>query len=105
MDQPVQSDDLADEAAAVVLALFVAYWLELDDAFWAGITAAVASSAKLSLWTGSSMRQSANHQIYAAVCRSCIAASRGCSPRSRLGVALPTTWPDWGAPHSGINNP
>jgi len=34
-------------AAAVVLALFVAYALELENAFWAGITAAVACQPSL----------------------------------------------------------
>ncbi|HYZ63452.1 MAG TPA: FUSC family protein [Acetobacteraceae bacterium] len=39
--------------AAVVLALFVAYRLELDNAFWAGITAAIACQPSL----GSSMQK------------------------------------------------
>src|SRR5215471_4388798 len=39
--------------ASVCLALFVAFWLELDDPFWAGITAAIVCQPQL----GASLRK------------------------------------------------
>src|SRR6202048_4048400 len=39
--------------ASVCLALYVAFWLELDNAFWAGTTAAIASQPHL----GASLRK------------------------------------------------
>ena len=39
--------------AAVCLALYVAFWLELDNAYWAGLTAAIVSQPSL----GASLRK------------------------------------------------
>src|SRR3981189_1250333 len=39
--------------AAVVLALYIAFWLQLDNAYWAGTSAAIVSQTSL----GSSVRK------------------------------------------------
>src|SRR5260221_9491201 len=38
--------------AAVCLALFVAFWLELDNPFWAGTSAAIVCQRQLGAWLG-----------------------------------------------------
>jgi uncharacterized membrane protein YccC len=75
-------------AAAVLLALCVAYWLELDNAFWAGITAAVACQPSL----GSSMQKGRVRLVGTVIGAIAIVLLMSAMPQSRaallIGLAL-----------------
>jgi uncharacterized membrane protein YccC len=76
---------------AVCLALYVAFWLELDNAYWAGTSAAVVSLPSL----GASVRKATFRMIGTVVGAVAILALTACFPQDRaafiLGLAL------WGA--------
>jgi uncharacterized membrane protein YccC len=68
--------------AAVLLALFVAYWLELDNAYWAGITAAVACQPSL----GRSMQKGRVRLVGTVIGAIAIILLMAAVPQSRAGV-------------------
>ena len=77
--------------ASVCLALHVAFWLELDDAFWAGATAALVCQPHL----GASLRKGWYRMIGTVVGAVAIVVLTACFPQDRslflVGLAL------WGA--------
>ncbi|MGE5780265.1 MAG: FUSC family protein [Hyphomicrobiales bacterium] len=77
--------------ASVSLALHVAFWLELDDAFWAGTTAALVCQPHL----GASLRKGWYRMIGTLVGATAIVVLTACFPQDRslflVGLAL------WGA--------
>src|SRR5499433_3029142 len=77
--------------ASVCLALYVAFWLELDNAFWAGTTAAIVCQPHL----GASLRKGWFRLIGTVVGAIAIVVLTACFPQDRtlflLGLAL------WGA--------
>jgi uncharacterized membrane protein YccC len=74
--------------ASVSLALHVAFWLELDDAFWAGTTAALVCQPHL----GASLRKGWYRMIGTLVGATAIVALTACFPQDRslflVGLAL-----------------
>jgi hypothetical protein len=48
--------------AAVVLALHIAFWLQLDKAYWAGTTAAIVSQPSLGASLSQTVRVSSSHR-------------------------------------------
>jgi uncharacterized membrane protein YccC len=77
--------------AAVCLALFIAFYLELDNAFWAGTTAAITCQPVL----GASLRKGWFRMLGTFVGAAAIVVITACFPQSRAGfmIALAT----WGA--------
>src|SRR6266446_6256811 len=77
--------------ASVCLALYVAFWLELDNAYWAGTSAAIVCQPHL----GASLRKGWFRMIGTAVGAVVIVALTACFPQDRapflIGLAL------WGA--------
>jgi uncharacterized membrane protein YccC len=77
--------------AAVCLALYVAFWLELDNAYWAGTSAAIVSLPSL----GASLRKAWFRMIGTVIGAVAIVALTACFPQQRmcflLGLAV------WGA--------
>src|SRR5208282_3158237 len=77
--------------ASVCLALYVAFWLELDNAYWAGTSAAVVCQPQL----GASLRKGWFRMIGTLVGAVAIVALTACFPQDRgpflVGLAL------WGA--------
>ena len=77
--------------ASVCLALYVAFWLELDNAFWAGTTAAIVCQPHL----GASLRKGWFRLIGTIVGAVAIVVLTACFPQDRapflIGLAL------WGA--------
>ena len=77
--------------ASVSLALFVAFWLQLDNAFWAGTSAAIVCQPRL----GASLRKGWFRMIGTLVGAVAIVALTACFPQQRVpflaGLAL------WGA--------
>jgi uncharacterized membrane protein YccC len=77
--------------ASVSLALYVAFWLELDNAFWAGTTAAIVCQPRL----GASLRKGWFRMIGTPVGAVAIVVLTACFPQDRclffIGLAL------WGA--------
>jgi uncharacterized membrane protein YccC len=71
-------------SASVILALFVAYRLELDNAFWAGITAAVVCQPSL----GSSLRKARVRAVGTFVGAAVILLLTSAFPQNRLGMLL-----------------
>jgi uncharacterized membrane protein YccC len=76
---------------SVCLALYVAFWLELDDAYWAGVTAALVCQPHL----GASLRRGWFRMIGTVVGAVAIVVLTACFPQNRVaflvGLAL------WGA--------
>jgi uncharacterized membrane protein YccC len=76
---------------SVCLALYVAFWLELDDAYWAGVTAALVCQPHL----GASLRKGWFRMIGTVVGAVAIVVLTACFPQNRVaflvGLAL------WGA--------
>ncbi|HMD64999.1 MAG TPA: FUSC family protein, partial [Stellaceae bacterium] len=76
---------------SVCLALYIAFWLELDDAFWAGTTAALVCQPQL----GASLRRGWFRMVGTVVGAVAIVALTACFPQNRVaflaGLAL------WGA--------
>src|SRR6516162_3011027 len=77
--------------ASVCLALYVAFWLELDNAFWAGTSAAIMCQPHL----GASLRKGWFRMIGTVVGAAAIVVLTACFPQDRvlLLVALAL----WGA--------
>jgi len=70
--------------AAVCLALYVAFWLELDNAFWAGTSAALVCQPHL----GASLRKGWFRMIGTLVGAVAIVALTACFPQKRAGFLL-----------------
>src|SRR5713101_10169938 len=77
--------------AAVCLALYIAFWLELDSAYWAGTTAAIVCQPSL----GASLRKGSFRMIGTVVGAMAVVVLTACFPQDRgvflQGLAL------WGA--------
>ena len=73
---------------AVCLALYVAFWLELDNAYWAGLTAAIVCQPSL----GASLRKALFYVVGTAIGAVAIVALTACFPQDRVaflvGLAL-----------------
>src|SRR5215470_2249391 len=75
--------------ASVCLALFVAFWLELDDPFWAGISAAIVCQPQL----GASMRKGWFRMIGTVVGAIMIVVLTACFPQDRIAyLGLLALW-------------
>jgi uncharacterized membrane protein YccC len=75
--------------AAVCLALFVAFWLQLDNPFWAGASASVVCQPQL----GASLRKGWFRMVGTAVGAIAIVILTGCFPQNRIGfLGLLTLW-------------
>src|SRR5712675_3107252 len=70
--------------AAVCLALYVAFWLELDNAYWAGTSAAIVCQPSL----GASLRKGWFRMIGTAVGAVAIVVLTACFPQDRIGFLL-----------------
>ena len=70
--------------AAVCLALYVAFWLELDTAYWAGTTAALVCQPSL----GASLRKGWFRMIGTFVGAVAIVALTACFPQNRAGFLV-----------------
>ena len=70
--------------AAVCLALYVAFWLELDNAYWAGTTAALVCQPSL----GASLRKGWFRMIGTFIGAVAIVALTACFPQNRAGFLL-----------------
>src|SRR5882724_10308334 len=77
--------------AAVSLSLYVAFWLELDNAYWAGTSAAIVCQPSL----GASLRKASFRMIGTVVGAVAIVVLTACFPQSRVGFLLGLTV--WGA--------
>jgi uncharacterized membrane protein YccC len=77
--------------AAVCLALYVAFWLELDNAFWAGTTAALVCQPSL----GASLRKGWFRMIGTFIGAVAIVALTACFPQNRAGFLVSLAL--WGA--------
>src|SRR3981081_1173004 len=67
--------------AWVCLALYVAFWLELDNAYWAGTSAAIVCQPQL----GASLRKASFRMIGTVVGAVAIVVLTACFPQSRIG--------------------
>jgi uncharacterized membrane protein YccC len=70
--------------AAVCLALYIAFWLELDSAYWAGTTAAIVCQPSL----GASLRKGSFRMIGTVLGAVAIVVLTACFPQSRIGFLL-----------------
>jgi uncharacterized membrane protein YccC len=70
--------------AAVCLALFVAFWLELDNPFWAGTSAAIVCQPQL----GASLRKGWFRMIGTAVGATMIVVLTACFPQDRIAFLV-----------------
>jgi uncharacterized membrane protein YccC len=74
--------------AAVCLALYVAFWLELDEPFWAGTSAAIVSQPQV----GASLRKGWFRMVGTVIGAIAVVALTACFPQDRLlfllGLAL-----------------
>jgi uncharacterized membrane protein YccC len=77
--------------AAVCLALYVAFWLELDTAYWAGTTAALVCQPSL----GASLRKGWFRMIGTFIGAVAIVTLTACFPQNRAGFLLSLAL--WGA--------
>jgi uncharacterized membrane protein YccC len=77
--------------AAVCLALYVAFWLELDNAQWAGTTAAIVCQPSL----GASLRRGSFRMIGTVIGAVAIVILTACFPQDRFGFLLGLAL--WGA--------
>jgi uncharacterized membrane protein YccC len=69
---------------AVMLALYIAYWLELDNSYWAGTTAAVVCQPNL----GASLRKASFRMIGTVIGGVAIVVLTACFPQSRAGFLI-----------------
>ena len=75
--------------ASVSLALFLAFWLELDHPYWAGTSAAIVCQPQL----GASLRKGWFRMIGTAIGASMIVVLTACFPQDRIGfLALLALW-------------
>src|SRR5271166_6912239 len=77
--------------ASVCLALYIAYWLELDDAYWAGTSAAIMCQPHL----GASLRKGWYRMIGTLVGAVAIVALTACFPQQRAAFLVALAL--WGA--------
>ncbi|MGD0105466.1 MAG: FUSC family protein [Rhodopila sp.] len=77
--------------AAVCLSLYIAFWLELDNAFWAGTSAAIVCTPKL----GASLRKGWYRMVGTIVGAVAIVALTACFPQNRAAFLLSLAL--WGA--------
>jgi uncharacterized membrane protein YccC len=70
--------------AAVCLALYIAFWLQLDNASWAGTSAAIVCQPSL----GASLRKGWFRMIGTGVGATAIVALTACFPQDRIGFLL-----------------
>jgi uncharacterized membrane protein YccC len=70
--------------AAVCLALYVSYWLELDNAYWAGTSAAIVCQPSL----GASLRKGLFRMVGTVVGAIAIVVLTACFPQQRVGFLL-----------------
>jgi uncharacterized membrane protein YccC len=70
--------------AAVCLALFVAFWLELDNPFWAGTSAAIVCQLQL----GASLRKGWFRMIGTVVGATTVVALTACFPQDRIAFLV-----------------
>jgi uncharacterized membrane protein YccC len=77
--------------ASVCLALYIAFWLELDNAYWAGTSAAVVCQPSL----GASLRKGRFRMVGTAVGAVAIVVLTACFPQERIGFLLGLAL--WGA--------
>src|SRR6202162_2525111 len=70
--------------AAVCLALYIAFWLELDNAYWAGTSAAVVCQPRL----GASLRKGSFRMIGTVLGAVFILILTACFPQQRMGFLL-----------------
>jgi len=70
--------------AAVSLALYVSFWLELDNAFWAGTSAAIVCQPSL----GASLRKGWFRMVGTVVGAIAIVVLTACFPQQRVGFLL-----------------
>jgi uncharacterized membrane protein YccC len=70
--------------ASVCLALFIAFWLELDNPFWAGITAAIVCQPQL----GASLRKGWFRMIGTVVGATMIVVLTACFPQDRIAFLV-----------------
>src|SRR5712671_3530696 len=70
--------------AAVVLALYIAFWLQLDNAYWAGTSAAIVCQPSL----GASLRKGWFRMVGTGVGATAIVALTACFPQDRIGFLL-----------------
>src|ERR1700730_15110550 len=77
--------------AAVCLALYIAFWLELDNAYWAGTSAAIVCQPSL----GASLRKGWFRMIGTVVGAVAIVVLTACFPQQRTGFFLGLAL--WGA--------
>src|ERR1700753_4467374 len=74
---------------AVCLALFVAFWLELDNPFWAGTSAAIVCQPRL----GAALRKGWFRMIGTVIGATMIVALTALFPQDRIGfLALLAVW-------------
>jgi uncharacterized membrane protein YccC len=69
---------------AVCLALYVAYWLELDNPYWAGTTAAIVCQPSL----GASLRKASFRMVGTVIGGVAIVVLTACFPQSRAGFLI-----------------
>jgi uncharacterized membrane protein YccC len=77
--------------AAVSLSIYVAFWLELDNAYWAGTSAAIVCQPSL----GASLRKGSFRMIGTVVGAVAIVVLTACFPQSRIGFLMGLA--AWGA--------
>src|SRR6266481_8916258 len=70
--------------AAVCLALYIAFWLELDNAYWAGTSAAIVCQPRL----GASLRKGSFRMIGTVWGAVAIVVLTACFPQSRIGFLI-----------------
>jgi uncharacterized membrane protein YccC len=70
--------------AAVFLALYIAFWLELDNAYWAGTSAAIVCQPSL----GASLRKASFRMIGTVVGAVVIVVLTACFPQDRVGFLV-----------------
>lgn len=75
----------------MALALYVAYWLELDNPYWAGTTAAIVCQPRL----GASLRKASFRMIGTVIGAVAIVVLTACFPQSRIGFLMGLA--AWGA--------
>jgi Fusaric acid resistance protein family len=77
--------------ASVCLALYVAFWLKLDNAYWAGTSAAIVCQPQL----GASLRKGWFRMVGTAVGAVAVVILTACFPQDRIGFLLGLVL--WGA--------
>jgi hypothetical protein len=69
---------------AVCVALYIAFWLELDNAYWAGTSAAIVCQPRL----GASLRKGSFRRIGTVLGAVVIVVLTACFPQSRIGFLI-----------------